>query len=64
MFVLHLPLNDSELADRHEKNVSIVESAVRYPYGDTTVLSVPSRNMMDISETDPLSNDGQHFIRS
>lgn len=64
IFVLHLPLNDSELADRHEKNMSIVESAVRYPYGDTTVLTVPSRKMMGVSETDPLANDGQHFIRS
>ncbi len=64
IFVLHLPLHDGELADLHEQNADIVESAIRYPFGDTTVLTIPSGSMMNVSETEPLAHEGQHFIRS
>ncbi len=65
IYILHLPLNDDDLIDRHEKNRDIVEAAVCYPYGKTIVMSLPSNQLVQISDTDPLSTeDGQYFIRA
>ncbi len=65
IYILHLPLNDDDLADHHQKNISIVQAAVRYPYGQTTLMSLPSNQLVQVSDTDPLSTkDGQCFIRA
>ena len=65
IYILHLPLNDDDLADHHQKNICIVQAAVRYPYGLTTLMSVPSNQLVQVSDTDPLSTeDGQCFIRA
>lgn len=65
IYILQLPLNDDDLADRHEKNRDIVEAAVCYPYGKITVMSLPSNQIIQVSDTDPLSTeDGQYFICS
>ena len=64
MYILHLPLNDDDLPDRHQKNVTIVEAAVLYPHGQKTVMSVPSYQILEVSDSDPLSTDeGKYFIR-